>query len=80
MSTKWSMKCTCHTYVTLYWDGQPVLTVADDRFPTKRAMIQFVLIDGHVRFEIRSAVAQVSGLAVSSKLEALSATTKGDGR
>jgi len=61
-------------------DGQPVLTVADDRFPTKRAMIQFVLIDGHVRFEIRSAVAQVSGLAVSSKLEALSATTKGDGR
>lgn len=61
-------------------DGQPVLTVADDRFPAKRAMIQFVLIDGHVRFEIRSALAQGSGLVVSSKLEALSATTRGEER
>lgn len=31
MSTKWSMKCTCHTYVTLCWDGQPTLTLDNDR-------------------------------------------------
>ena len=30
MSTKWSMKCTVHTYVSLYWDGAQVLTMDND--------------------------------------------------
>ena len=30
MNTKWSMKCTCHTYVSLYWDGAHVLTMDND--------------------------------------------------
>ena len=30
MSTKWSMKCTVHTYVSLYWDGAHVLTMDND--------------------------------------------------
>ena len=48
--------------------GQPVLTVSDQ----PGAMIQFVLQDGRVRFDIDAAAAQAAGLTVSSKLLALS--------
>lgn len=52
--------------------GRPVLTVADDRLDAPEAMIQFVIAEGRVRFIIRAEAAQAEGLALSSKLLALS--------
>lgn len=52
--------------------GQPVLTVADEALEAPGAMVQFVNLDGRVRFEIRPEAAQASGLVLSSKLLALS--------
>jgi hypothetical protein len=61
--------------------GQPVLTVADQGLSAKGAMVQFVLADGRVRFEIRPDAVQAGGLTLSSKLQALSAAPqKGDSR
>ncbi|MET3664941.1 YfiR family protein [Caulobacter sp. 1776] len=60
--------------------GQPVLTVADRGLNAKGAMVQFIMVDGRVRFEIRSDAVQAGGLVLSSKLQALSAPQKGDGR
>lgn len=53
--------------------GRPVLTVADEGLDAPGAMIQFVTVEGRVRFEIHAEVAQTEGLAVSSKLLSLSA-------
>lgn len=58
--------------------GRPVLTVADEGLDAQGAMIQFVMVEGRVRFEIRADVAQAEGLAVSSKLLSLS-TSRGSG-
>jgi hypothetical protein len=60
--------------------GQPVLTVADQDLTAKGAMVQFVMVEGRVRFEIRSDAVQAGGLTLSSKLLALSAPQKGDNR
>lgn len=64
--------------------GQPILTVADQGLSAKGAMVQFVLVDGRVRFEIRPDAVQAAGLNLSSKLLALSAPQKdgqkGEGR
>ncbi|WP_157952257.1 YfiR family protein [Caulobacter segnis] len=60
--------------------GRPVLTIADEGLEAPGAMIQFVTIEGRVRFEIRADVAQTEGLAVSSKLLSLSAPRGGGGR
>lgn len=54
--------------------GRPVLTVADEGLDAPGAMIQFVTLEGRVRFEIRGDAAQTEGLAVSSKLLSLSVT------
>lgn len=54
--------------------GRPVLTVADDGLDAAGAMIQFVTLEGRVRFEIRGDAAQTEGLVVSSKLLSLSVT------
>lgn len=56
--------------------GQPVLTVADEALEAPDAVIQFVTIEGRVRFEIRADAAQANGLALSSKLLALSASSR----
>lgn len=60
--------------------GQPVLTVADETLEAPDAMIQFVRVEGRVRFEIRAGAAQAGGLTLSSKLLALSASPKDGGR
>lgn len=52
--------------------GRPVLTVADEGLDAPDAMIQFVTLEGRVRFEIRGDAAQTEGLTVSSKLLSLS--------
>lgn len=52
--------------------GRPVLTVADEGLDAQDAMIQFVTVQGRVRFEIRAETAQAEGLVVSSKLLSLS--------
>jgi hypothetical protein len=49
--------------------GRPVLTVTDGMTADgTRGMINFVLVDNHVRFEIDNAAAERSGLEFSSKL------------
>jgi len=49
--------------------GAPVLTVSDlPDFVEQGGMIQFVLHDGRVRFEVNLAPAQRNGLAMSSEL------------
>jgi hypothetical protein len=49
--------------------GAPVLTVSDiPDFVQQGGMIQFVLRDGRVRFEVSLAPAQSNGLAMSSEL------------
>lgn len=60
--------------------GKPVLTVADEALEAPGAVIQFVTVNGRLRFEIRPDVAQAQGLGLSSKLKALSASKSGDGR
>lgn len=57
--------------------GRPILTVADDGVDAPGAMIQFVTVEGRVRFEIRPEAAQAEGLMVSSKLLSLSARGNG---
>lgn len=57
--------------------GRPVLTIADEGVDAPGAMIQFVTVEGRLRFEIRGEVAQAEGLVVSSKL--LSLSTRGSG-
>lgn len=60
--------------------GRPVLTVADERLDAPGAMIQFVTVDGRLRFEIRAEAAQTEGLVLSSKLLSLSLAPRGGGR
>jgi len=52
--------------------GLPVLTVTDDaRDPAARGIINFVITENRVRFEIDEQAAAASGLTISSKLLAL---------
>jgi hypothetical protein len=60
--------------------GEPVLTVADETLEAPDAMVQFVTVEGRVRFEIRADAAQVGGLVLSSKLQALAATRRDAGK
>jgi len=55
--------------------SEPVLTVTDERQGTSRGIVHFVLKDGRVRFSLDAEAAQASGLALSSKLLALSVGT-----
>lgn len=48
--------------------GAPVLTVTDGAPAAQRGMIDFRIVDGHVRFSIDQATATASGLTISSKL------------
>ena len=57
--------------------NRPVLTVSDiDGFISDGGMIGFRLIDNKVRFEINSAAAGSTGLAISSKLLTLATTIR----
>lgn len=59
---------------------QPTLTVADAGLDVPGAMIQFVEVDGRLRFDIRADAAQAAGLVVSSKLLALAASPSDNGK
>jgi hypothetical protein len=60
--------------------GEPVLTVADETLEAPDAMVQFVTVEGRVRFEIRADAAQAGGLVLSSKLQALAAPPRDSGK
>jgi hypothetical protein len=52
--------------------GTPVLTVTDsERNGGAKGIINFVILDNHVRFEIDNGAAAENGLAISSKLLSL---------
>lgn len=60
--------------------GAPVLTVTDQRNGGSGGMVHFVLRDGRVRFTVDARAARASGLALSSKLQALASPPQpGDG-
>lgn len=54
--------------------GQPILTITDDQTkPGTIGIINFVLVDGRVRFQVNRAEAAASGLDISSKLLSVAA-------
>jgi len=58
-------------------DGTPVLTVTDSiGDPSAKGMINFVIVDNRVRFEIDDAAAKRSGLQISSKLLSLAVSVR----
>jgi prepilin-type processing-associated H-X9-DG protein len=57
------------------FSGRPVLTVTDGA--ARPGIVNFVLADGHVRFEIDEDAARASGIAISSKLLSLATRVKG---
>ena len=58
-------------------DGKPVLTVTDaEDADSSGCIVQFVIRDGHVRFEIDNAAAVRNHLAISSKLLGLALAVK----
>lgn len=60
--------------------GKPVLTVTDAaRDPQAKGIVNFVIREGRVRFEIDNRAAAESGLAVSSKLLNLAVAVRGRG-
>jgi hypothetical protein len=60
--------------------GTPVLTVTDGATGAPiRGIVNFVVSDGHVRFEIDSNAAAANGLTISSKLLSLAVRVTGRG-
>lgn len=60
--------------------GTPVLTVTNGATDAQiRGIVNFVVSDGHVRFEIDSSAATANGLTISSKLMSLAAKVQGKG-
>lgn len=58
--------------------GAPILTVSDiSDFVPRGGMIQFVLIDNRVRFEIGLPSAQIAGLKLSSQLLKVAVAVRG---
>ena len=56
--------------------GQPVLTVTDQSRGVSGGIIQFVLKDGRVRFDIDADAAQAAGIPISSKLLGLAVSVR----
>jgi len=56
-----------------------VLTVTDGGRGGDVGIIQFVMEDGHVRFDIDEAAARASGLSISSKLLSLAVSHRRTG-
>lgn len=71
---------------TLHWNPeftaaikhQPVLTIAEDS-ANNGAMVQFVLVDGRVRFKVDAAAAASADLTLSSKLLSLAVAVRRPG-
>lgn len=61
------------------FDDKPVLTVTDGG-AAAHGIINFVIRDNRVRFEIDTAMAATNGLAISSKLLALAAAARDAGK
>jgi len=59
--------------------GAPVLTVSDHRPGVSGAIIQFVVKDGRLRFNIDPAAAAANGVMISSKLMSLALSVKAGG-
>jgi len=59
--------------------GLPILTVTDEAQGVAGGMVQFVLRDGRVRFGLDMRGAEASGLAISSKLQALATNVRRGG-
>lgn len=58
--------------------GTPVLTVTDQQEdPAAKGIVNFVLVDGRVRFEIDNQAAAENGIALSSKLLSLAVSVRG---
>jgi hypothetical protein len=61
--------------------GAPVLTVTDGASdPAATGIINFIMVDGHVRFDIDASQASADGLTVSSKLLSLAVHVVGRSR
>jgi hypothetical protein len=57
--------------------GRPILTVTDGAVdPANKGIINFMILDQQVRFEIDEAAAAANGLVISSKLLILAANAK----
>jgi hypothetical protein len=56
--------------------GQPVLTVTDASRGVPGGIIEFLLVDGRVRFDIDPAAAKANGIAISSKLLGLAVSLR----
>lgn len=56
--------------------GQPILTVTDDRGGADRGMVHFVLKGGRVRFHIDDALAARSNLGISARLLSLAVSVR----
>ncbi|MGH8118742.1 MAG: YfiR family protein [Rhodanobacteraceae bacterium] len=62
------------------FDGKPVLTVTDSNDPDiSGSVVQFVINEGRVRFDVDEAAAQHNHLEISSKLLDLAFNVKGGG-
>lgn len=62
------------------FDGAPVLTVTDSNAPDGAgSIVQFVMDNGHVRFEVDNAAAARHHLVISSKLLSLALAVKDAG-
>jgi hypothetical protein len=60
--------------------GAPVLTVTDSNVPDDAgSIVQFVMDNGRVRFDVDTAAAGRNHLTISSKLLSLALAVKGDG-
>ena len=59
--------------------GAPVLTVTDGASAAQRGMVDFRIVDGHVRFSIDQAAAAAAGLTISSKLLQIALTVRQSG-
>ncbi len=57
-------------------DRQPVITVTDKSRGVSGGVIEFVMEDGRVRFDIDEAAAQAAGAPISSKLLGLAASVR----
>jgi hypothetical protein len=61
-------------------EGSPVLTVRDlPSFVSNGGMIQFILQDNKVRFEVNLTAAEKAGLTLSSQLLKLATAVRGAG-
>jgi hypothetical protein len=57
--------------------GKPIVTVTDGAPRTRAGIINFVIVENHVRFEIDDSAAIAAGLRISSKLLQLATNVRG---